>query len=75
MASIRTHRNKISVIQDCDGNSFFDQASIENCFSNFFRYLWGAKGKWTFEDLVKALLLDHNILSEEDRVSLIKPMS
>lgn len=75
MAHTNTHRNKISIIQNNVGNSFTDQASIENCFSNFFLDLWGAKGRWSFEDLVKALPPDHNSLSNEGKVLLTKPVS
>lgn len=75
MADIRSHKKRISVINDNLNNSFSDQIDIDNCFTSFSLYLWSPNYRWSFNDLVKPLPSDHNTMSEEDITFLIKQVS
>lgn len=51
------------------------QQDIENCFINFNSNVWNSKSAFSGSDILRALPIDHNMLSIEDHQALTKPVT
>lgn len=72
---IRHHKNLVRSIQDTYGNTFIDQAGIENSFSNFFKNLWSSSSSHNLDFFLHAIPDDLPTLTDLDRESLTRPVT